>query len=384
MSVYSKMSRGWCSPERYIQGPGEFQNLKFYTDKFGKNILAFIDGFLYKDYEEKLNRIYEGQEYAVHAIAFAGEVTEELINQKAEEFGENKPDVVLGIGGGKTIDVAKAVGSKLARPFLVIPTIAATDAPTSSLSVIYRADGSHAGEYFYDHSPSILIVDSEIIAQAPVRFLVSGMGDALATLLEAEETRKSNTPNLVYHKAGGFKQTLAGQAIARECYESLMRYGRLAKIACEQNVVTDALENIIETNILLSGLGFENNDTAGAHSINDGLTAVENSEKTMHGEKVAFGCIVQLVVESAPTEKLEEVLSFCVEVGLPVCLEDLYVDNSDENIRKIAETSMHSNWKNMPFDVSAEMVYGAIKTADVLGKEFKSLWKKKKGEGYEV
>ena len=279
--------------------------------------------------------------------------------------------MVLGIGGGKTIDVAKAVGTKLGLPFIVVPTIAATDAPTSSLSVIYRPDGSHAGEFFYDHSPSILVVDSEIIAKAPTRFLVSGMGDALATLIEAETTRKSNTPNLVYHKAGGFRQTLAGQAIARACYDSLMKYGVMAKLACDQNVVTEALENIIETNILLSGLGFENNATSGAHSVNDGLTAVKNSEKTMHGEKVAFGCIVQLVAECAPREYLDEVLDFCISVGLPVCLEDLQVENTDENIRKIAEASMHSNWGNMPFEVNVDVVYSAIKTADDYGRKFK-------------
>ena len=218
MSDFSKMSRGWCSPERYVQGPGEFDNLKFYTDKFGRKILAFIDGFLYDEFGKRLKALYEEEGYVVNAVAFSGEVTEELIDEKAKEFSEDRPDVVLGIGGGKTIDVAKAVGTKLNLPFLVIPTIAATDAPTSSLSVIYRTDGSHAGEFFYDHSPSVLVVDSQIIAQAPTRFLVSGMGDALATLIEAESTRKSNTPNLVYHKAGGFRQTLAGQAIARACY----------------------------------------------------------------------------------------------------------------------------------------------------------------------
>lgn len=380
MSIYSKFSRGWCSPERYVQGRGEFDNLKFYTDKFGKRLAAFIDGFLYPQYEERLNKIYGDGDHAVWLKAFEGEVTEELIQAQAEELKGEKPDVVLGIGGGKTIDVAKAVGTKLHVPFVVVPTIAATDAPTSSLSVIYRKDGSHAGEFFYDHSPSVLVVDSEIIAKAPTRFLVSGMGDALATLIEAESTRKSNTPNLVYHKAGGFKQTLAGQAIARACYESLMKYGVLAKAACEGNVVTDALDNIIETNILLSGLGFENNATSAAHSINDGLTVMENSSKTMHGEKVAFGCIVQLVAECAEEEYLKEVLSFCMSVGLPVCLEDVFVENTDENIRKIAEASMHSNWGNMPFDVDADFVCGALKTADFYGREFKRLWKRNKGQ----
>lgn len=374
MSEYSRFSRGWCSPERYVQGPGEFDNLRFYTDKFGKRIVVFIDQFLYREYEKKLQKMYEGPDYELLAFAFESEVTEELIAARTKELEKQPPDVVAGIGGGKTIDVAKAVGTRLKVPFVVVPTIAATDAPTSSLSVIYREDGSHAGEFFYDHSPAILVVDSRIIANAPVRFLVSGMGDALATLIEADSTRKSGVPNLVYHTAGGFKQTLAGQAIAKACYESLMKYGVLAKEACSQNVVTEALEHIIETNILLSGLGFENNATSGAHSVNDGLTVMENSSKTMHGEKVAFGCIVQLIAECADRDYLDDVLGFCLSVGLPVCLEDLYVENSEENIRKIAAASMHSNWGNMPFAVDEDLVYSAVRTADLYGKKFKTRW----------
>lgn len=374
MENQKRFTRGWCSPERYVQGPGEFEHIKFYTDKFGKHIAAFIDGFLYEEFSKRLEKIYKGSACELRVISFASEVTRNLIDEQADSLKEWKPDMVIGIGGGKTIDVAKAVGTKLGIPFLVVPTIAATDAPTSSLSVIYREDGTHEGEFFYDHSPSVLIVDSRIIAAAPVRFLVSGMGDALATLLEAESTAQSNTPNLVYHKNGGTRQTLAGKAIARECYDSLMKYGVLAKRACEHHVVTEALENIIETNILLSGLGFENNATSGAHSVNDGLTAVENSEKTMHGEKVAFGCIVQLIAQCAEKERLAEVLDFCMSVGLPVCLEDLQIENSDENIRKIAEASMHSNWGNMPFPVDEDVVFAAIKTADACGRKFREVW----------
>jgi len=371
MSQYSKFARGWCSPERYIQGPGEINNIKAYTDKIGKKVVAFIDQFLYEAMSAKLGEIYGDGEHEIHMFIFDSEVTMEHINRRTEEARPMMPEVILGIGGGKTIDVAKAVSYKLGVRFVIVPTAASTDASTSSLSVIYRADGSHEGEFFYDHSPSILVVDSRIIAEAPTRLLVSGMGDALATLLEAEATGKSDTPNLVYHTDGGFRQTIAGRAIARACYESLMKYGALAKIACDGNVVTEALENIIETNILLSGLGFENNATAGAHSINDGLTALPAGSKTMHGEKVAFGCIVQLIAECAALERLEEVTSFCLEVGLPVCLEDLYVENTDENIALIAQASMHSCWENMPFDVSVEMVAAAIRAADSYGRQFK-------------
>lgn len=373
-----KFTRGWCSPERYIQGPGEFDNIRKYTDIFGRRILFFIDEFLYEKYEKKLNQIYGEKIYSIKVLKFKGEVTKRLIQEHVQKEKEFLPDIVVGIGGGKTIDVAKAVGIKLARPFIIVPTIAATDAPSSSLSVIYQEDGKHEGEIFYNHSPSLLIVDSTIIANAPARFLVSGMGDALATLIEAEATRKANAPNLVYHEMGGCRQTLAGQAIARECYESLMKNGVMAKEACEKQVVTEALENVIETNILLSGLGFENNATAGAHSINDGITSLEEGKKTMHGEKVAFGCLVQLILENASEKTLDEVTEFCLKVGLPVCLDDLYVQNTEENIRKIAEVSMHSCWNNMPFDVDKESVYAAIIVADTYGNKKKKEYMKMK------
>ena len=376
MGIISEYIRGWSSPERYIQGPGLFSDIHCYTDKFGSSIAACIDGFLFEALGEKLKAQYQDEKHRLQLFPFTGEVTEQLINERTESLRNSPPDVLVGIGGGKTIDVAKAVSAKLGKPFIIVPTIAATDAPTSSLSVIYNDDGVHVGEYFYDHNPSLLIVDSTIIANAPVRFLVSGMGDALSTWLEASSNRRSGTRNLCYHLDGGCRQTLAGQAVAKQCHDSLMRFGRLAKQACELHVVTDALENIIETNILLSGLGFENNETSAAHSINDGLTAVKNSDKTMHGEKVAFGCIVQLVSETVPEEELEKILAFCVDVGLPVCLEDLQVSSDDETIRTIARASLHSNWKNMPFPINEEFVFAHIKTADAIGKAFKQHYKR--------
>lgn len=368
MPEISKFTRGWCSPERYVQGPGELKNLRTYTDKFGRRVAAFIDQALFERMTAELETLYADGDHKLHTFRFADEVTVEGIDRRVKELRPLDPEVVVGIGGGKTIDVAKAVGTKLGLRFVIVPTIASTDAPASSLSVLYHADGSHAGEFFYDHGPSLLVVDSQLIADAPVRFLVSGMGDALSTLIEARQTYASDAPNLVYHTEGGCRQTLAGRAIAQACYDALMRYGVLAKLACERHVVTEALENIIEANILLSGIGFENSDTAGAHSINDGLTVLPGGEKTMHGEKVAFGCLVQLVAQCAPMEELREAADFCLAVGLPVCLEDLGVEATEKSVRKVAETSLHSNWHNMPFAVSAQRVAAAIWTADAYGR----------------
>lgn len=360
-------TRGWCSPERYIQGPGEFERLPFYTDKFGKKLVFFIDGFFFESFQKKLEGFYADGEHEIQCICFSTEVTASLIDRHAAELAAGPWDAFVGIGGGKTIDVTKAVAIRLGKPFIIVPTAASTDAPTSGLSVIYQEDGSHAGEYFYDHSPSLLLVDSQIIAEAPTRLLVSGMGDALATLIEARACNAAYTPNLVYNNDGGFRHTIAGRAVAQSCYDTLMEYGVEAKRSCDLGIVTPALENVIEANILLSGLGFENNATCGAHSVNDGLTKVPNGNKTMHGEKVAFGCLVQLIAENAPVKELEEVTDFCLSVGLPVCLADLQIDNSDETIRAVAEGSMHSCWDGVPFPVSADTVFAAIKQADAYG-----------------
>lgn len=374
MASVKKTTRAWCSPERYIQGPGELQNIELYSRKLGKGTVAVIDIYLFESLTKKLVDIYKDTDSTIATIPYNTEVTEQTITCAAEKAKAYLPDVIIGIGGGKTIDVAKAVAYELGLPTVIVPTVAATDAPTSSLSVIYNEKGVHCGERFYENSPRIVLVDSEIIAQAPVRFLISGMGDALATLIEATANKNSDSPNLVYYKDGGFRRTIAGSYIAQACYDTLLAKGVMAKIAAEQHVVTDALEDIIETNVLLSGLGFENNNTAGAHSVADGLTAVpEVSTKSMHGEKVAFGTICQLLVENAPRETIDEVMGFCFEVGLPITLEDLLIENSDENIALIAEASMHSNWGNEPFVVNSHMVFAAIKTADALGRAYKKL-----------
>jgi glycerol dehydrogenase len=155
----------------------------------------------------------------------------------------------------------------------------------------------------------------------------------------------------------------------------LLKDGAKAKAACDENQVTQALENIIETNILLSGLGFESGGLAAAHAIHDGLTILEGTHHYYHGEKVAFGTIAQLVLENAPTEELHQVLDFCLAVGLPVCLADIGVDHiSQEELMEVAakacilEESIHS----MPFPVTVEQVAAAIAAADRIGSQYKA------------
>lgn len=90
----------------------------------------------------------------------------------------------------------------------------------------------------------------------------------------------------------------------------MLENGYRAKLASDQNIVTPALENIIETNILLSGLGSESGSLAAIQAILNGLTALEGSHHYYHREKVAFSTIAPLMLEKAYLAELKEGLDF--------------------------------------------------------------------------
>ena len=281
---------------------------------------------------------------------------------------EKDCDLVIGIGGGKIFDTAKAVAYYQKVPVLICPTIASTDAPCSALSVLYTDEGVFEEYLFLPANPNLVLMDTEIIAKSPVRLTVAGMGDALATYFEARACQRSQATSC----AGG-KTTEAAMALARLCFDTLMEEGVKAKIALEAGACTTAVEKVIEANTLLSGIGFESAGLAGAHAIHNGLTVLEECHSMYHGEKVAFGTITQLVLENVPAEDLEEILDFCIEVGLPVTLEQLGVkEATDEKIMAVAKAACAENdtLHNMPFEVTPESVAAAIKAADAYGKYF--------------
>lgn len=329
--------------------------------------------------QDKLDKTAEKFGVKFVTSSFSGQCSRQEVARLQEVAKENKCDCTIGLGGGKAIDTAKCVAQGDA--LIIVPTIVATDAPTSHSAVLYTPDGAFDDYAYFKQSPSVILIDTTVIANAPVRFLVSGMGDALSTYFEARATTRAFA-NVNAGLPCGYREGLCGPAkstnaafiFAKTCYEMLLENGVKAKQACECKKVTQALENIIETNVLLSGIGFESGGLAAAHAIHDGLTILEGSHKYMHGEKVAFGTIIQLVLENAPTEELHEVLDFCLAVGLPVCLEDIGVDTiTDEELMQVAEKSCipEESVHSMPFPITVDDVAAAIITADKIGKEYK-------------
>lgn len=374
------MRKAYICPTKYVQGEDEILNLGYFVKTFGDSALLIAHPDDVNRVKSKLDATAEKFGITFVESGFQGECSRQEAARLQKLAKDQNCSCTIGLGGGKAIDTAKCVAE--GEALIIVPTIAATDAPTSHSAVLYTQEGAFDDYAYFKQSPSVILIDTTVIANAPVRFLVSGMGDALSTYFEARANVQSYTKvnaglpcGVREGVCGEARGTKAAFALATLCYETLLEDGVKAKMACETNMVTPALENIIETNILLSGIGFESGGLAAAHAIHDGLTILEGTHKYFHGEKVAFGTLAQLALENAPIEEIREVLDFCDAVGLPMCLEDIGVSEiSTEELMEVAkkacipEESIHA----MPFPVSEESVAAAVLAADAMGRSYKA------------
>lgn len=360
------MSTIFLSPSRYVQGVGEMNNIGNYTEKYGKRALCLISNGGYKRQGAQIEASFAKTDAEVIFDFFHGECCMTEINRLIELVKNKGCDVVIGIGGGKIFDTAKAVAYYAELPVIVCPTIASTDAPCSALSVIYTDEGVFQEYLFLPSNPDLVMMDTGIIAASPVRLTVSGMGDAMATYFEARACYRSGATTCAGGKVG-----VAALGIAKLCYDTLISDGIKAKTALEAHACTAAVERIIEANTLLSGIGFESGGLAGAHAIHNGLTVLEECHHMQHGEKVNFGTLTQLVLENVEEGELLDILDWMIAVGLPVTLEQLGItDISREHLMPVAEAACAENdtLRNMPLEVSPEIAYHAMLAADAYGR----------------
>ena len=227
-------------------------------------------------------------------------------------------DDVISVGGGKALDSAKAVADVCGLRVVVAPTIAASDAPCSALYDIYSEDGVFGRSCELPRNPQLVLVDIAVIAKAPTRFLVAGMGDALSTCSKPMPVTGPPPPIC---QEGGRPQarcTLLGFPI-----EIILEHRAAAQLACERGVTTEALEQVVEANILISGIGFESGGLAASHAMHDGFTILPEARGSCHGERVALATVVPMGMENRAAQEIEEVLGFCLSVGLPVSLAQI-------------------------------------------------------------
>lgn len=363
-------ARAFAAPWKYIQGPGEFDNLADYSRNYSKNVYALIDGFLYDGLGERLKKVFSGTDMSLRVDRFGGECCSREIDRVTDELKTCGAGLAIAIGGGKTLDTVKAAAIRMDLHVIIVPTSASNDAPVSSLAVVYTEEGVHDHSFNFHRGSDLVLIDSEIVLAAPRRLLVAGMGDALSTYFEARACERSQVKNGV---GKGYLPCKAGMAIARLCYDILLQDSAKALMAFEAGVPNEAFENIIEANALLSGLGFQNTGCSIAHSVNAGLSELPEAAGYLHGERVGFGVMVQLAFENAPMEEMRTVMDYMHAVGLPMTLAEVGVEATKEKIGIMTEKMVYHNAlaHTQAKVVNEDTLCAAILLADSMGRAYR-------------
>lgn len=360
----------FSSPRKYVQGAGVLDELGQYVAELGSRPFLVADEIVWKLIGERAGKTLNASGLEFHYQQFNGEASGNEIARLTKLAQEQGCDIVVGLGGGKTLDTVKAVADELKQPVAIVPTVASTDAPCSALSVIYSDSGVFESYRFYSKNPDLVLVDTAVCASAPVRLFASGIADGLATWVEAQAVLRSHGKSMV-----NGDPTIAGMAIARACEETLLTWGYSAWTAVEQKRVTPAVEAVVEANTLLSGLGFENAGLAGAHAIHNGFTAIDGDiHHLTHGEKVAYGTLTQMVLEKRPDEEIARYIRFYRSIKMPTTLEALHLEKESwENLVKVGElaNSEGDTLKNLNPNLSGEDIAHAILAVDAFSKTVK-------------
>lgn len=363
------VERIFASPSKYVQGKNAIEKVGKYTKNFGNQAVVISDEIVWDIAGKKVVNKLKDDDISAEEVTFKGEISTNEINRISDISKKVSADFVIGVGGGKVIDLAKAVADNLNVETVIIPSAASADAPTSGLSVIYTDDGEMDSYRFYNKNPALVLVDTKIISQAPPRLLASGIADALATWTEAKSVIDYGGNTML-----GGSTTIAAEAIAEKSEQILFKYGPLAYQANQVKAVTPALENVVEANTLLSGLGFESGGLGAAHAIHNGFTALSGDIHSLtHGEKVAFGTLVQLALGKNSQEEIERYIDFYINLDLPVTLEDMKLGKvSSDDLMKVAKlATAEGETIHQAFNVTAEDVFDAILAADQYSRNFK-------------
>jgi glycerol dehydrogenase len=389
------------APGRYVQGPGALDQMGDQLEVLGiRNPLILASPSAKRAVGEAITGSLDAKGLSYAFIDFGGECTRKEIERIKSACLDGSHDAIINCGGGKVLDAGRAAATASALnvekvppehipdlgagvPCVNVPTVAASDASTSSVSLVYSEDHVVEATMLFPASPTMVFVDTAVIAAAPVRLLVAGMGDALATYFEADMCTRTGSTAVVTRS----HSTRAAQMLARLCFDLLMTYGVQATLEAEAKTAGPGLEAVVEANILLSGLGFESGGISGSHAVGHGFYHVAElfESPRFHGELVAYGTLTQLMLESRPPEFLDRIFAWCRAVGLPTTLEDLTLtDTSDAVVDRVAAAAAcdavlicsMAGASAAPDDrgryYDQRVIFNAIKAVDVYGRALKA------------
>ena len=224
-----------------------------------------------------------GITHVVHQ--FGGECSYPEIERIKETARTNKAQVIIGAGGGKVLDAARAAADDLDLSVVNCPSIASSDAPCSALSVIYTPEGVFQEYRFYRKNPDLVVVDTSVVAQAPGQAAGGRDGRCAGHVVRGQNLRCRSCPEYAWGSLNAQRRK-AGLSCATT---SWLKTVRTRKRAVERHVVQPSPGAAGRSQTpCCRGLGFESSGLAAAHAIHNGLTAAPLTHPYYHGEKVCL------------------------------------------------------------------------------------------------
>lgn len=294
-------------------------------------------------------------------ILFTGHCSERDVNALVAQAGDNR-SVVIGVGGGALLDTVKAVARRLNLPFVAIPTIAATCAAWTPLSVWYNDAGQALQFEIFDDANLLVLVEPRIILDAPAEYLLAGIGDTLAKWYEAVVLAPQPETLPLTVRLG-----INGALTIRDV---LLESSEQALIDQQQGKLTQTFRDVVDAIIagggMVGGLGERFTRVAAAHAVHNGLTVLPQTEKFLHGTKVAYGILVQSAL-LGQDDVLAQLVHAYKRFHLPTTLAQLDVDihNRAELDKVIAHTlrpveSIHF----LPVELTPDTLFAAFEKVE--------------------
>jgi glycerol dehydrogenase-like iron-containing ADH family enzyme len=346
------------APARVLRGTGILATMTTEIGRLGQRPLVITGDRTLPLVAQELTPHLSAAGLNSIAASYGADCSETANTDLKQTATAHQADLIIGVGGGKALDTAKLVASQLGLPIVTVPTSGATCAAWTALSNIYNVAGAFQYDVGLDRCPDLLILDYDLIATAPRRTLVAGIGDAIAKWYEASVS------------SGDSERTLLINAVqqARVLRDILLQKSLIALEQPRSLIWVDVVDACVLMAGVTGGIGGAQCRTVAAHAVHNGLTHLPACHDMLHGEKVAYGILVQLRLEEMlqgsqlALVSRQQLLKFYGEIGLPCCLADLGLEDSSSDLERACEVACNPNSDihRLPFAVTPGQLMAAM------------------------